>query len=112
MTELEKQELIEQKEKIKNLEKVVENLASSVTTRQKHCDERRSRAYDRISALEQSNVRTEEKFIMVIGKLDTIIVTQEKMSEGRKMWTITLISLLLSPVFNAIVFFLLSGKVK
>ena len=58
MTEQENKEFIGLKERVKTLEKTVELLEH----RKQHCDERRAVIYDRLSDLEKSHVRTEEKF--------------------------------------------------
>ena len=101
-------EFIELQEKVKTLEKTV----LVIDHRKVHCDERRSAMYDRISQLEQSRVRTEEKFKTVFEKLDTIIHTLEKMNENKRMWVVTITGLVLSPLFTAVILFFLTGKMK
>jgi putative NADH-flavin reductase len=101
-------ELIELIAKFANLEKRLEE----VEKRKIHCDDSRSKIYDRIAILEQDKVRTEEKFKIVFEKLDVIIQTLKGIASNKDKLVYDVFKILFGTVTGAIITWFIAGRLN
>jgi hypothetical protein len=101
-------ELIELTARVSSFEKRLED----VEKRKLHCDDSRSKIYDRIALLEQERVRTEEKFKIVFEKLDTIINTLKGIANNKDKLVYDVFKILFGTVAGAIITWFIAGRLK
>lgn len=101
-------ELIELMTKVVALEKKLEE----VDKRKTHCEDSRSKIYDRIAILEQDKVRNEEKFKLVFEKLDTIINTLKSIANNKDKIIYDIFKFVFGSVLGGIIAWLLKGRLN